>query len=558
MARRWRNSSLICVSLVLTALIVAACSEEETGSITISASGTAELYSVTNQSTDIQFHTTSSWKASCEAKWLTFSPKNGEAGANTITLSTTATNRTGNPRVANLTIESGGTQKTVSVKQRDEYVIFDQKEFHLSAKDTVIVPTFRTNVDVNLMSAYASNGLMDWVKVEDEEKAKTREEKQYAFKNLRVPANTSKDARDGAIIIAMEDKTGQPLGLDTLFLYQEGADNDYQSVDYSQDGKVELLNKATEGKGIPIVLMGDGFIDQEIADSSYARTMRQAMENLFSEEPIKSLRDYFNVYQVTAVSPRNQFYGDDFTALGTIPDRQTTGITVNADRVMNYVKKVENIDSIHSLAVVILNSNLNKGVTYMIRDTKKNDYDYSIALCPVIDSLKSEKFRQVLTHEAIGHGFAKLADEYVRSIEGSATEKDIKLLQQLHKQWSWYLNVDSEKDSTKVLWSKFIFDSEFANEKIGTYEGGYTFFKGVYRPSEGSMMNQNDSPFNAPSRRAIYNKVMELGLGQHPSYEEFVAFDSQHKPEKWSYKARTRQIGWDTPWLPTPPKIIWR
>ena len=163
MARRWRNSSLICVSLVLIALIVAACSEEETGSITISASGTAELYSVTNQSTDIQFHTTSSWKASCEAKWLTFSPKNGEAGANTITLSTTATNRTGNPRVANLTIESGGTQKTVSVKQRDEYVIFDQKEFHLSAKDTVIVPTFRTNVDVNLMSAYAINGLMDWV-----------------------------------------------------------------------------------------------------------------------------------------------------------------------------------------------------------------------------------------------------------------------------------------------------------------------------------------------------------------------------------------------------------
>ena len=556
MARRWRNSSLICVSLVLTALIVAACSEEETGSITISASGTAELYSVTNQSTDIQFHTTSSWKASCEAKWLTFSPKNGEAGANTITLSTTATNRTGNPRVANLTIESGGTQKTVSVKQRDEYVIFDQKEFHLSAKDTVIVPTFRTNVDVNLMSAYASNGLMDWVKVEDEEKAKTREEKQYAFKNLMVQANTSKDARDGAIIIAMEDKTGQPLGLDTLFLYQEGADNDYQSVDYSQDGKVELLNKATEGKGIPIVLMGDGFIDQEIADSSYARTMRQAMENLFSEEPIKSLRGYFNVYQVTAVSARNRFVGSDSTAFGTIPDHRTMGIEVNAKAVMKYVKKVEHIDSVNALAVVILNTNISRGVTYMMGSNKR-EYNYAIALCPVIDSLKSESFRQVLTHEAVGHGFAKLADEYVRSTEGSATDDEIKRLKELHEKWSWFMNVDSEKDSTKVIWTQFIYDPEFANEQISTYEGGYTFYKGVYRPTQESMMRSNNAPFNAPSRQAIYNKVMKLGLDKMPTYEEFVAFDHQHKPTVWSYKSRTRWGSGEAWWHPAPPRIIW-
>jgi hypothetical protein len=286
--------------------------------------------------------------------------------------------------------------------------------------------------------------------------------------------------------------------------------------------------------------------------------MNQAVENLFSEEPIKSLRDYFDVWQVTTVSLRNQFNGADDTAVGALPSHQTSAITVDANRVMDYVKKVEGIDSIQTLAVIILNTDLDKGMTYMIRDTKKTDYNYSIALCPVIGGLDSERFRQVLTHEAIGHGFAKLADEYVRSTEGSATEADIKELKEMHEKWSWFLNVDSEKDSTKVLWSRFIFDSEFANEKIGTYEGGYTFFKGVYRPSEGSMMNQNDAPFNAPSRRAIYNKVMELGLGQHPSYESFVEFDRQHKPEKWSYKTRTRQIGWDSPWLPAPPRIIWR
>ena len=550
-----RIQTIVVGGLLLAGLLVIGCSENETGGITLTTNGTTELYSVTNQSADIKFSASSSWRASCTVNWLTFSPKSGEAGANVITVSTTSTNRTKNSRYAQLIIESGGESKKVSVRQRDEYAIFDKEEYNLPAKETIITPRFKTNMDVNSLDVYVSNGLNDWVKAEKGE-ARTREERSYALKNLRILANTSKDARDGAIFLTMEDKAGNVLGLDTLFIYQEGDNGDYQSEDYSQDGKVELLNEATQGKGIPIVLMGDGFLDQDIADSSYAKTMRQAMENLFSEEPIKSLRDYFNVYQVTAVSARNKFVGSDSTAFGTIPSRQTMGIEVNAGAVMKYVKKVENIDSVNSLAVVILNTNINRGITYMI-GSNKSDYNYSIALCPVIDSLKSEMFRSVLVHEAIGHGFAKLADEYVRSTEGSATDEDIKTLKDRHERLGWFLNVDSEKDSTKVLWTKFIYDKEFENEKIGTYEGGYTFYKGVYRPTEESMMRSNNAPFNAPSRQILYNKVMKMGLGKTPSYEEFVAFDREHKPTVWSYETRTRQDR-EIPWRPAPPRIIWK
>jgi len=292
-----------------------------------------------------------------------------------------------------------------------------------------------------------------------------------------------------------------------------------------------------------------------VADGTYSKVMRQAMDNLFTEEPIKSLKDYFNVYQVTAVSATNIFEGNGLTAIGTIPDHQTMGITVDCGAVQNYVKKVENIDSIHALAVVIMNTKIMKGVTYMMRDSRDTDYSYAIALCPVIDSLKSELFRQVLTHEAIGHGFAKLADEYVRSTEGSATDSDIMLLKELHEKWSWFMNVDSESDPTKVLWSRFISDSEYASEKIGVYEGAYTFYKGAYRPSEESMMRSNDAPFNAPSRQAIYNQVMKLGLGYTPEYSEFVAFDKAHKPSVWSYKLQTRSEGTRN-WQLAPPRVI--
>ena len=388
--------------------LLSACTENEAEGISFITTGTTELYSVTNQSADIQFKAGDSWTASCTANWLTFSPKSGEAGTHTITVSTTSTNRTGNSRVAQLTIKSGSKKNTVSVKQRDEYAIFDSDELNLPSNGATVGIKFRTNLEQDQLFVYATAGLEEWLKPEKSE-ARTRTVNEGSIYPLYAMPNETTNPRDGALFLTMKDKAGNILALDTLFIYQEGRDIGYQSGDYSQDGKVVLLNKATEGKGIPIVLMGDGFVDEEIADSSYAKTMRQAMENLFSEEPIKSLRQYFNVYQVTAVSARNRFNGISSTAFGTVPDHQTMGIEVNHDAVMKYVKKVENIDSIHALAVVILNTNIERGVTYMIRNSKNTDYTYSVALCPVIDSLKSERFREVLTHEAIGHGFAKLA-----------------------------------------------------------------------------------------------------------------------------------------------------
>ena len=555
-----KKNVLLSLGLVVISLVMTGCSEDGTSSAGITwesgFSGTTEMYPVVNQSSEIKFKAESSWKASCSAKWLTFSPKSGEKGNQVITVATTSTNRTKNTRTAQLTIESGGSTKTVTIKQSGEYAVFEHDELNFTSDGGPLNETFVSSLDQDNLFVYATDGIDEWIQSTNSTD-RTRQEYKYSFQNLRVQPNTSKDPRTGAFFLTMKDKSGNPLALDTLFIYQEGASDGYQSTDYSQDGKVSQLNIASQGKGIPIVIMGDGFVDKEIADGSYSRTMNQAMEHLFSEEPIKSLREYFDVYQVTAVSKRNIFDGTSSTVFGTVPDHQTMGIDVDASQVMKYVKKVEGIDSIHALAVVIMNMNINKGVTYMMGSNKITDYSYAIALCPVIDSLKSEMFRSVLVHEAVGHGFAKLADEYVRSTEGSATDDDIKELKERHEKYGWFLNVDSEKDSTKVLWTKFIYDAEFANEKIGTYEGGYTFFKGVYRPSEESMMRSNDAPFNAPSRQVIYNKVMKMALDRTPTYQEFVEFDKAHKPTTWKYRDRTRQSGGDI-WRPAPPRIIWR
>ena len=123
-----KKNILLSLGLAVISLVMAGCSEDGTSSSGItwdsSFSGTTEMYPVVNQSSEIKFKAESSWKASCSAKWLTFSPKSGEKGNQVITVATTSTNRTKNTRTAQLTIESGGSTKTVTIKQSGEYAVF--------------------------------------------------------------------------------------------------------------------------------------------------------------------------------------------------------------------------------------------------------------------------------------------------------------------------------------------------------------------------------------------------------------------------------------------------
>ena len=114
-------------------------------------------------------------------------------------------------------------------------------------------------------------------------------------------------------------------------------------------------------------------------------------------------------------------------------------------------------------------------------------------------------------------------------------------IKELHKS-DWMKNIDTTGESAKVVWWPIIADERFSEEKIGTYEGAYTDTQGVWRPTENSMMNANDCPFNAPSRKVIYDKIRYLGENAPASsFEEFVVFDTAHKPEQWDYTTRASQ-----------------
>lgn len=85
-------------------------------------------------------------------------------------------------------------------------------------------------------------------------------------------------------------------------------DGEYTSTDYSRDGEVVVLQQATEGLGIDLVFMGEGFVDRDMGDGGkYEQVMKDAMEQFFAYEPYTTFRNRFNVYAVKVISPNETF-----------------------------------------------------------------------------------------------------------------------------------------------------------------------------------------------------------------------------------------------------------
>lgn len=130
----------------------------------------------------------------------------------------------------------------------------------------------------------------------------------------------------------------------------------------------------------------------------------------------------------------------------------------------------------------------------------------------------------MLYHEACGHSFAKLADEYAYEDMGTAPSDYVSQIKEQQTNWGWWKNVDFTSNPLETRWSHFINDTRYANEGLGAYEGGLTYWNGVWRPTENSIMNTNTGGFNAPSREAIYYRIHKLAYGDswEYGYEEFV------------------------------------
>lgn len=497
------------------------------------------LQSVVGDEAFISFTSLGTWNVTTDAAWLSLSPLSGDAGEGQVKVTAVFENNSNQVREAKVKLTSGDEACEISVFQEvGDYVLPEKEEYLIGVEGGVFTIYFETNVDVEKLKVYTSSEPGSWLRQETTSRSAASETHEVS---LHATSNKGGMSRS-AYLLFVKEEDGSQKELATVKISQQGGQV-LESVDFSEDGKIDTLQQHAKGEGIPIVLMGDGFVDQELADGTYRRVMEKAMENLFTEEPVKSLREYFDVFMINAVSENNDFGMGYKTAFSCkLAGGNSTVIKGDDVSVQVYVGKVlKEEKKRNSLAVVVLNTSVYAGTTYFgYQDGNGKFIEFAIAYCPVIETLESEHFRQVLVHEAVGHGFGKLEDEYVYPDKGNVTTLEMQQIRTMQAN-GWAQNVDFTASKDTVLWASFLTDSRYQNEHLGVYEGACTYPKGAYRPSEDSMMNSNTCAFNAPSRKSLYEKVMKIGMDtEQVLYEDFVKFDKAHLPEMLPVASYTR------------------
>ena len=287
----------------------------------------------------------------------------------------------------------------------------------------------------------------------------------------------------------------------------------YESTDYSMDGYYTKLQDATEGNGVDIVFVGEGFVDKDMeTGGEFDQKMEAAIEQFFAYEPYTSLRNRFNVYVVRAVSKNEEFIAGAEHA-----------IDEDVSKALTYAQNIWTLNANAPMRVNVVYKANSGGRSYCVMMEDKSYVCFAMnGVTPVIN------------HEGGGHGIGLLYDEYIEP--GNETKNlpddQITFLDEVLAE-GYGANVDYHGEASEVKWAHFINDSRYVAEKLGVYEGSLLYGYGAYRPTPNSMMRETGIPFNAPSREAIYKNVMQESEGESwtYNYETFVAFDEAGRAE---------------------------
>lgn len=373
-----------------------------------------------------------------------------------------------------------------------------------------------------------SDGAAAWCTVE-----KYSENENYL--SVSVGENSTGEPRSAEITI-----TSSALSR-TVRVDQEALD---PGTEYYADKDMLWLMKKSQGTGINLVIMGDGFTKADLKKGGvYEKTMREAAGHFFSIEPFKSYRNYFNVYMI-AVESEEEGVNDSATPnVPRINNRlnstigKGTSITWDANLCAQYIYEALHtplgIDMVGSpdgsvyinselLTILVLNTPRYAGTTLMYSN------GYCVAACPMSTQEAPYDFEGLIHHEAGGHGFGLFEDEYVYS-ETTIPDENIKQIKQWQQlQPGFYQNVDFNSNIAQTRWREFAGIGKYSY--VGTYPGACTYRYGVWRPEELSCMDSNIPYYSAPCRYAITKRIKRLARESQPTITEFAANDHVTPP----------------------------
>lgn len=326
------------------------------------------------------------------------------------------------------------------------------------------------------------------------------------------------DSRDGKVVFRLKDKD-----------YTHECSVSQYGYEYGEDEWI-TLQKATKGNngGINIVLLGDGFSAKDIASGKYLKDIKQEVEYFFGIEPYKTYRDYFNVYTAIPLSTESGVGTVNTIRYNRFNTTFTGGVGLKADydEVFDYALGAPTVNKGNlnqTLIIMVPNSTDYGGICQMWEDGS------AIAFCPQSTYGYPLDTRGVIQHEAGGHGFGKLGDEYIYhnafidfcdcTCCGHVLEFNGA------KSLGWLDNLELTGKMHSVGWSHLIFDNRYS-DIVDIYEGGYMHNRGVFRSEPNSCMN-NDIPYYSTISRESIVKRIKAYAGETYSFEDFVKNDKR-------------------------------
>ena len=326
------------------------------------------------------------------------------------------------------------------------------------------------------------------------------------------------DSRDGKVVFRLKDKD-----------YTHECNVSQYGYEYGEDEWI-TLQKATKGNngGINIVLLGDGFNAKDIASEEYLNDIKQEVEYFFGIEPYKTYRDYFNVYTAIPLSTESGVGTVNTIRYNRFNTTFTGGVGLKADydEVFDYALGAPTVNKSNlnqTLIIMVPNSTDYGGICQMWEDGS------AIAFCPKSTYGYPLDTRGVIQHEAGGHGFGKLGDEYIYHnafIDACGCSCCGHVLEfNGAKSLGWYDNLELTGKMHSVGWSHLIFDDRYS-DIVDIYEGGYMHNRGVFRSEPNSCMN-NDIPYYSTISRESIVKRIKAYAGETYSFEDFVKNDKR-------------------------------
>ncbi|MGI5488098.1 M64 family metallopeptidase [Microtetraspora malaysiensis] len=251
-------------------------------------------------------------------------------------------------------------------------------------------------------------------------------------------------------------------------------------------------------KRFNLIIMGDGYTENEL--STFAADTDQQLNVMWSIEPYKSYRNYFNVYRVDIVSGESGIGCDPDLASG----KKNTPLSMafwggcSASSVQRLITMSNTAANTYA-NMVAGTSSANRQILALA-----NSGTYGGAGGAYATSSGHNSMSALIAPHEIGHSLGGLQDEYTyysRGVDGGPYSGG-----EPGSAHHTLLTEQQMRDQQKKWW-RWLGEPSEAGGAIGRYEGGLYYSSKVWRPSEHSIMRTLGYYYDQVGREVMTQRI---------------------------------------------------